>query len=379
MSNSSSLAPRVISCANDPYNISPPVKAALEEIARVRRSIPKDRPVVVVIGEIHETPTHDMFQLGLLHGAGALSGPNGAAYTVAGGFEQPKDLFGSIVNMLTKRKPVGPPFGWIVNKIIKPRGDLSREIKDYMTAADHDGKRSLMAVLAAAPWRPEQASLMYYCLKSPMSFRFNDVAQIVKGKITEIDKDDPAMKDMLTLRAPDLLTQNFAIDSETGLMVRNMMMAENAMRHIKDTGADIYIQQCGGMHVSGGIIERGDGIHHYKYDKSLCAYFAASDAYVIPLHMERPDESPEHATPDFRAMMSQSIIVEDLAEISGFDWHVLRGVDYYFNKIAKASGTDFEFFNPRTLTAKTDDSIAMEKKLKRAAPQWIAEAEASLS
>lgn len=328
---------------SDPCDLRPAVDGLMSRIENVSKSLREGQPLVILMGEQHNLPSHIMLQHLLLDRL-----RKSAASRVAVGFEEPRNLPDVILNK-----------GFDINTRHVPPGALM--------AADRDGYKSLSAALAL--WNPDDAplsvlSLFDFCRQN-FSSRFNDAAKVCgpSGFINRIDKKDPATSAVMTRLGMDCGGILSPI-SPPGLKLRNIMMAESAMTHIRESGARLYIQRCGRTHIFGDI----KGGHHYQ--DSLTALFADAGAAVLPVFVDIPKFDAEQTLQTaFKAPETRhTMIVKNLCDKEFMDTKS-DGEAGFINELARHSGADIKIFNDRA------ERESLQYSVYRSAQEWVKSAQ----
>ena len=257
-----------LDCQENPYDLRPMVRRIMEAESFILDRLPRDVPLVIIIGEHHESQGHALLQKAVLIAHAALRGKSEAG-NFAFGYEAAHDY---------AHKFSGSP-------IADPHGSQAINLRRRF----HAGSA-----------RKAHQDLLDYCVDAKISVSFNDVS-CDHGRI---DYRDPLSRAIVKEYNPTLLqkTPPERGADYRGLAISNLCMAEKAMHHIERTQARVYIQQCGQSHVFGDINER------YRFEESLSIRFLERGAEILPVicnYEIAQDYIPEQA----EALFDQSVIL----------------------------------------------------------------------
>lgn len=318
---------KTVSCADAPSDIRPALDALTAEIAR--RSA--QGRLVVLMGEDHTVPTHKILRQGLM--ARLLKAATPFAY----GMERAHDML-----------------AYLVEK--KFSQSVPNDLREQFTAADHNGHRLARTFRAALT--PEHTpltgkNLLAFCLESGISIRANDAAKI------NIDH-----KWYLDLPPG----QNIPVESREGVALRNRMIVERALMHMKESAAQAYVQDCGMGHLLGHQSDKGI----WPYAESLSAMFAQAGVDVLPVYTADFCYMPDKLPAEGAAMLASKGLVIDELNTRRF----LTGMSAPYMEmqlmaeISAHSGGEIKIFPEATR-----EEIEQEKEqIKREIPHWLQQA-----
>jgi hypothetical protein len=323
----------ILSCAADPMDLRP----ALDGLEAMIRERARRGPVVVLLGEDHRMPTHvalpQALMTRLMGGASPLS--------LACGMEYPHNFLENILEQ---------GYGHAIPPAL--RGQIA--------AADGDGQKLARAFRAKVT--PDFAPVTYrnlvkFCRVSGISLRFNDAA-LNNGYL---DHRDEVTRAMLPTQAQKNGDDKIENAKSLGVAIRNRIIAAHIITHLRDTGAEVYIQSCGADHLFG---DRRSGIEKLEYNDSLSALFtaAAIDAFaVLPTGpYSKLDTIPFKAG----AALKAGAVIDGLSPRKFFDDDT--GEAAFLAEISRRSGD--------ALTIYSDPGVNRDPALFKDSHAWIAEA-----
>jgi hypothetical protein len=254
-------------------------------------------------------PTHRALQQGLLSRllGGTASFPMKRA---AFGVERPHDFLETILRM---------------QDLPMPRGS-----RGLMAAADVDGVQLLKAFRAYEPCNAPASmrNLMEFCRRHEVSVRFNDAAL----DDVFIDARDPSTRALM-----DDSCKKVTACGRDGVALRNRMMPQRALRHMRDTGAQVYVQTCGRAHLLG---DTGRG---FDFTNSLSARFMEANVDVLPVAIAA-GEGDRMAFPDeSEAVLRRGLIVKGLGART-FTIEDVRAEKKYLASVSARSGRDVALY-----------------------------------
>lgn len=247
-----------LNCASNPYDLRPAADLILDVTKNLARDATPARPLVLVMTEVHTTPSH----LELQHLVAKRLHQSSAALQV--NVEYPRNL-------------------WAV----MARENMSHRIPDalYHDCAQYDplSKASITAALGycnVGPAPTAFANQLEFYLRHDVNFAFNDAALYGNG----LDMTDDLNIKLAQLhyleahgkkQAPTYIRDEYG----DGLAIRNRTMVQLALSQARQTGSNIIVQGAGQNHVLGNEHENDD----YAY--SLTALFKKSGAIVVPIFL----------------------------------------------------------------------------------------------
>lgn len=281
-----------LDCQENPYDLRPMVRRIMEAESFVLDRLPSDVPLVIIIGEHHESQGHALLQKAVLMAHAALRGKSEAG-NFAFGYEAAHDY------------------------AFKYSGETPHDPNGCMAI---DLRRRFHSGLA----RAAHQDLLDYCVDARISVSFNDVA-VDHGKI---NYRDPFSRSIVKDYNPALLhkTPPDRAEDYRGLAISNLCMVEKAIRHIERTQARVYIQQCGQSHVFGDV-----GEQHTLQD-SLSIRFLESGFEILPVICNY-ERAREYIPTEAEALFDQSVIISynDIAPSAIPFEDVRRGIGFQSN------------------------------------------------
>lgn len=222
-----------IDCSKRPYDVRPFVRNIMKAQNWILKRLPENVPLVIVVGEVHNFPSHIAAQQMLLH---SLQRQQRKLHerTFIFGWEHPHNYRAQTNERFNLNLP-----------------------RDHIEADDPDGKLTLETFIDApdhilSPF--SKKTLARFCLKNKISCSFNDLAQLQKGSEILIDQNDPPSHEIVKKYAPDHLginvfrTSNLN-DDALGIHLSNHAIVDNARAHQKRSQSRIIVQQCGIYHL----------------------------------------------------------------------------------------------------------------------------------
>lgn len=287
-----------IDCSDDPYDVTPVTAAILDRVALARsRQADSKKPVVVLMGEVHDQPSHRLLMQGFLEAA--RSGGLRPAFHM----EHEHQLLSRIAR-------------------IDAGVDLKGWQAEALSKADTDGRVLLQAVMAYRPlgYSPLTGqNLMAYCLENAIPVAFTDAAK--SGRSQGADRtldvsDRQTAAQIASYHSPqfnqaaapqDLPT--LLVEEPDGIAVRNRMMRDLSAARLESAGSDLLVHHCGREHLL------GDTRSGFAYKDSLAVQFAAQGYTVIsvfPQSSSAFDRVPDDA---IAADAADVVLVEGLSAL----------------------------------------------------------------
>ncbi len=241
------------------HDMRPYADAIVKQALKNLKEKPDDgKPLVLLIGEAHSAPAHKIIQMLVLKQL------KEKGINIAFGIEGEH-------NMLPQR------FSEITNRTI------SEEEADYIKFRDPDGILTLKTDIGFRHYSEADLSrkiLNRFALTHKISTRFNDAAKNQEGDLNDQDSlNRQIIQDILPHKTENVIIPT---NKAEGIHVRNHIMVQNALKHAKDTQAQIYIQHCGAFHLMGCQIK---GYEDIPYQQSLSPLFQKEGCSVfnVPL------------------------------------------------------------------------------------------------
>lgn len=266
----------VVSCTANPLDLRPALDAIMEAI----KTHPRNRPLVVLMGERHFTPSHTMLQQGLLQRLLAGSSAH-SLNTIGFGYEAPHNL---------------------------PK---------WVTTLPS----------------PAIANLMSFCKNKKITVNFNDVCVGFSEK--ELKQRDPATRAIVKQFAPEHLGSEISATESLGLALRNRMIVDRVMNQIRETKAKVYVQHCGRNHIFGTYIND-------DYKDSLTAYFIEASVDVLPVFLTNGSLFFNKELSEMQALMKRTIVIEGMSWKNSLN--SLRAEKALIEEISTNSGGEIKIF-----------------------------------
>ena len=236
-------------------------KIVVRTIERLSEARAAGKPLILIIGENHTIPAHRVIQMLVLKKLKELG------HVVSFGMEQPHD---TVLKEFSGYSVVPTP---------ERLGALKNEIAQ----TDHNGQISLKTFMAQTSCLVSDTSyktLMKFALTQKLSTSFNDAANCTKKVTNELVLDSRDPITALIMRKHGVL--DALSISATGIRVRNAVIVAEALEHMKQTGAEIYVQNCGTGHLA-GFKDEG-----FSFQDSLIAQFKKAGAVVSAMPLRSP-------------------------------------------------------------------------------------------
>lgn len=327
-------------------DLRPQADAILDTaIERLAKATPK-RPLIIVLGETHDISSHLVLHELILDRLAPLV--KGAGKKLAFGYEWDHNWLSRAVSNATY-------------------GDVSSDLQQCFNIDDTKGTRAIKSLLAVHNFEDAPVAfknLMMYLLKSGIPVRMDDAAlgPDARGQIDTSDTTTRNAAQTMKLDPAEAINSN----SAQGFALRNLVMARNALRHVADTGASVYILGTGGEHVLGNAAQ------DLAYDTSLYHNLRALGADVLPVLLASPNERKDIVLSDqaSQALAQSGLVIEGLAETGftyGKDSPAKEGE--YIRKICRDSGGFKDCYN-----AAATASHPFFNEFRRAYKAWGAQA-----
>lgn len=223
--------------------------------AQIAEATP-DKPLVVLMGELHDLPTDVMLQQMIIEEFKKLPEAKGKAFAV--GIEMPHNYLYQQLLKVTK-------------------GDLPVGIGPYLEHIDVDGQRTLriMAATTLQYLSPLAHNNFYsWLITNNISTGFNDAARTADQQYIDASQETTASYVPASMRRTRI-----ELESAKGALIRNTMIVGNAKYHIGKTKAAVYFQSAGLRHVFGSTTM---GV---SYDISLDAMFKKEGFKTLPISL----------------------------------------------------------------------------------------------
>lgn len=274
------MSHHTVDCSKAPYDLRPATEEITQQIFDLKN--PKDgknKPVIVIMGEVHTNPLHRLLQQGV------LARCSEAGLSVAYHMEREHNLLGHIAR--TRRGIQASP-----------------QLDGTLAHHDKDGQILAKIALKYAPVRYATAAaenILGFCLGNGIATAFTDVAKRYSNERDQVfDWRDPETQ----LTTPHNGTIN--VESPHGMTLRNRFMAQKTADLVVQRQPDVVVHHCGREHVL------GDSPSGFSFAESLFAKFLAQGFLTIAVFPSTktdqekiPPEGLEETTP---------IIVSGLAD-----------------------------------------------------------------
>jgi hypothetical protein len=358
----------VVSCADDPTNMTPVLDAVIEQIDKVSANLRSGQKIVVLVGEEHQTPFPVVFPSILAERLKCRNTKNSSlrddTQTVALALEHGHNSLECVIKECFN-VPVAAPL----------RGKIA--------AADKDGRRTVQSCIANVyqVYAPvTRLSVLYHALTQKIPVRFTDAATKMESPdMFVLDQDDPFTAQLIADHSKNLVGREINVISADSTRLRNLAMAHHALALARDSKSHIVIQSTGWAHVFG--YKKGEE----EYSHSLSMAFKNADATVIPVFFDTEDpfgkpsnNIPVKAIKD--SLMRNGVLAKDVPYTphqTAFTSRSPEGVEIKHLKalIERTGLKEFRIFNPRDEDSKREREI-LKQQIAAAIPQWIAEAAA---
>ncbi|QQG37194.1 MAG: hypothetical protein HYS17_05380 [Micavibrio aeruginosavorus] len=328
----------IISCTSQPMNLRPAVAAIVERIEKVSASL-NERPLVVLVGENHELPSHKILQTLLLQKLNTRR-PRGLAY----GME--------IAGTTPAR----------VIETIETGARLTPEEKYRLNTDDPSGQTALITYLAYI--NPASAPVarhtqLDFCRRAEIPTRFTDAAETASE---DLDAKDPITGQIMKDNPPGWRdsTQGQEGTSAYDFKIRNLVMTHEAQKHLQQTGAQLYIQQAGVAHIL------GSKPHKSGCQDSLHARFKDAGFDTLSVIMTSKPFDLGDLPAEARRHMSECVVVTGLDEktVKGYDGDEAE----YIKALSGRSQAHLDIFDYKADPGRRE---ALQEQIDRHARQWV--------
>jgi|GEM_PF-3384680 hypothetical protein len=310
-----------VSCAADPLDMRP-AWDALEAEVRKRSGA---RPLVVVIGELHDTTAHKTFRQG---GVGRLL--NGASpVSLACGLEMEHNLVD---------KALADDFLY----------RIPEDLRERISGPDHDGRKLIetfhtLCLPQEAPAAYKNLMAFYYHNNIPV--HANDVAKTYSDSQCQIDLRDPVTLNVLR-RQNDNRFQSWlmrlsciSVFSPNGIARRNTVIFEQGLKDLRTKNVDVYVQDCGLSHLL------GQTACDKKYKDSLTAHFNRAGVDVMPVLVTAPGWGPNDVPRESHKILAEKgLIVHGLSDARFFSIQPRIEEIEFLHSIRDHSGNEIEIY-----------------------------------
>ncbi len=294
----------------DEHDMRPYAEEIVEKALK-RLEVTPDEPLILLIGESHNMPSHPVIQMLVLKML------QDRRLNVSFGREMSHDL-------LFRRfcKQAG-------------RGEESGIFSDYVMSHDLDGLLSLQALIGFENnlyIEDTNKTLLNFMIKKGVSTRFNDAASRAADTQYMLDDRDIQTERLIRDLYPEHAEHLIGVIEKEGMHIRNHMIVQKALSHAKRTQARIYVQQCGFNHLVGKS--------KYLYQHSLSALFKEAQRSVLVVPLESSSFGKNKGNSDYNLRDNeilwglnppekrfknndnpeeQKIYLKELLKASGFD------------------------------------------------------------
>lgn len=331
-----------VSCADDPSDIRPALHVLTQEIERRAAA----GSLVVLMGEDHSVPLHKILRQGLL--ARLLQTSSSLAY----GMERPHDLLGALLE----------------NKCGQP---VAPSLRVQLGRSDYDGQklsRAFRALLSPVHTPFTGKNLLAFLAENKISIRANDAATVKQDKEVFLDLNDPLTQRLIAQHKPHLQGLPVSVTSADGIALRNHMIVDCACAHMKETGAHIYVQDCGMGHLLGHQSARGV----WPYADSLSALFAQAGMDVLPVFTTDFIYNYESLPAGAAAMLAQQgLALEELKTTRLLAFMCSPDMEKRFMDEVNANSADEIKIYPE---ASREENEQEKQRIIREIPHWLRQA-----
>ncbi len=277
----------------DWYDLRPVLDVLQTEVERRTQG---GRKLVVLMGENHRKTMH------IALGQSLLSRLLSSSSVLAYGLERSYDLLPHILTKSFDRF-------------------LPSDLKRALISSDVDGEWMLKSCKAAficndAPLA--DSNLLSFCEAEKISVRANDAPTFlmpnIEGLQHYLNNYDPVLRDVIARYAPAMLDKHIPACSPDGMYLRNQMMVEQALRHMKHANAQVYIQKCGLAHVYGDDRFYDNDRSEALFSQSLSVLFAQAGMDVLPVFMESMFFEEDLIPPEARDARKSGAIIRHLSD-----------------------------------------------------------------
>ena len=285
-----------VDCSNDPYDVTAVTKAILDRVRHVQgEAADASKPVVVLMGEVHDQPSHRLLMQGFLAAAKA------DGFEPSLHLEHEHQLLGRIARI-----------------------DAGIELKswqaDALSLAERDGKILLQATMAYRPLSYSPIighNLMAYCLENAVPVAFTDAAKSGRASDSEriLDQSDRETARQIAAyysarfnhAASSVPETPVSVEAPDGIAIRNRMMVDLSGRHLGLSRSTLLVHHCGREHLL------GDTRSGFDYRDSLAAQFAAQGYQVVSVFPESSDAFDRVPAEALGAGKADVVLVEELS------------------------------------------------------------------
>jgi len=248
MSHTYGLYQDTVDGSIEPYNLYPATDALMGAENWLLRNIPKNQKIVIILAEEHAITTDVALRQAVLS-AHVKQFWHDPQLSFAFGYEQPHNIYAPDIMADNRR---------LTETFVKMSGlGESKETNQQ---------------------------LFEFCLAHGIQIAFNDIADYQKQNGDHVvDQNDEFTRGIIAEHAPHLLDGPEEIVRESaqsnmtdGLILSNLAIVKNAIRHMEKTQSRIYIQDCGVTHALGDK-------YHLNYSDSLAQLFRDAGYAVITL------------------------------------------------------------------------------------------------
>lgn len=294
--------PQMINCASNPYDLSLPVQVILQDVkARLHEN--SGAPLVVLLGEHHSVVPSVLLPQAFMK----VALDNGLSFSYA--TELPHNTISKLNEYLQQQYAVEAP------------QDLPLDIFfHYVLGTEH-------------PLHTNQNEFKFL-LKQNITPCFCDAAR----DLVEVDLSDSLTREFQRCVEPKPINKSSVFNQDiSGMHIRNQMMVELGLQHMRNEGHNVLVQRVGGAHVIGDIMGN-------VYAKSMMGLYRAKGVDVLGIFLERGD------TANKLLFEEGDVPVKDLYSITG--WNDMPRIEQRCDaermeiyKTSKASQGALEFYD----------------------------------
>ena len=246
-------------------------------------------------------------------------------------------------------------------------------LENHAASGDPDGVLTLKCNLGTTHFfasNMAKKSLLKFLHNEKISTGFNDAAMEISACEDEQTLPFLDFSDRITrhtaVKAGYKTGEEIDPVNPSGMHIRNMLIVERALDHAQRSNAEIYVHNCGAMHVTGAKAD--DGMTH-PYEQSLCGLFkrAALPVLAAPLlsHVFSAGDIPKNhdLAPD--EMVLNLNPPTTLFYYPEWDLMALEREWQHLNQLLRASGLD-----PKKYQCNTHDQLSASDQVMQKYLEW---------
>ena len=242
-------------------------------------------------------------------------------------------------------------------------------LKSALKNSDADGRRALALHIAHEEHGvllDARKNLFEFLRSKSIPTRFIDADPMIYYGGLVLNEMDEETKEEIKKVIPHMQGEAISVSSENGFRVRNPFLVNKAREHARESGARIYILQCGSSHIYGwGPARQREKA--FPFAQSVAGHLAKSRAAVMAVSMN----SHQHGL----GTLSSDI----LAAKKKYDFFVQGVRDDFLEEstdadaiLAAAAGGDIQIYDIEALAKEL--TLALERDM----PLWLRDAQMAL-